>query len=79
MSFDPIVFLSLEDIGLATETVGYPNIKRLEMEVNIKQILLPYDAHRLHEDVTIKGYVCFVYENHVLEGNNDRMEFVWKS
>ena len=45
MSYDPIVFLKLEDIGLATEDIGYPNDKRLELEITVKisksaQILL---------------------------------------
>ena len=79
MSFDPIVLLKLEDLGLATESVGYPNIKRLEMEFDIKQILVPYRAHLSHDILQLNAYVCFVYENHVLEGNNNRMEFVWKS
>jgi hypothetical protein len=83
MKYDPIVLLKLEDLGLATESVGYPSAKRLELEVEIKQIVLP--RHYNWRSYTygqpappMRAYAAFVYENHVLEGNNNRMDFVWK-
>ena len=83
MKYDPIVLLKLEDLGLATESVGYPSAKRLELEVEIKQIVLPrhYNFRSytpLQPAPPMRAYVTFVYENHVLEGNNNRLDFVWK-
>ena len=83
MQFDPIVLLKLEDLGLATESVGYPQAKRLELTVEIKQIVLPrhYNLRfiRPGQDAPpMRAYCAFVYENHVLEGNNNRLDFVWK-
>ena len=83
MKYDPIVLLKLEDLGLASESVGYPSAKRLEMEVEIKQIVLPrhYGFRSFVADQAappMRAYAAFVYENHVLEGNNNRMDFVWK-
>ena len=83
MKYDPIVLLKLEDLGLATESVGYPSAKRLELEVEIKQIVLPrhynFRAYTYGQPPPpMRAYAAFVYENHVLEGNNNRMDFVWK-
>ena len=83
MKYDPIVLLKLEDLGLATESVGYPSAKRLELEVEIKQIVLPRHYNfrsytELQPAPPMRAYAAFVYENHVLEGNNNRFDFVWK-
>ena len=98
MNLDPIVLLKLEDLGLATENVGYPSNKRLEMEIHIKQLALPVHWNLRYASFTqnpaagpvpayktdlqpappMRAYAAFVYENHVLEGNNNRLDFVWK-
>jgi hypothetical protein len=83
MNLEPIVLLKLEDLGLATESVGYPSNKRLEMEVVIKQLVLPAHWNQRYRTAgqpapPMRAYAAFVYENHVLEGNNNRMDFVWK-
>ena len=83
MNVDPIVFLKLEDLGLATESVGYPSVKRLEMEIRIKQLVLPAQWNQRYRTAgqlppPMRAYAAFVYENHVLEGNNNRLDFVWK-
>ena len=83
MQYDPIVLLKLEGLGLATESVGYPQAKRLEMSVEIKQIILPKHYHYRYSAPDqpappMRAYCAFVYENHVLEGNNNRLDFVWK-
>ena len=86
MKFDPIVLLKLEDLGLATELQGYPNSKRLEMEVEIRQVMMPRNWGALYDRVDFGGLpnpeitanVVFIYENHVLEGSNGSCNFVWK-
>ena len=83
MNIEPIVLLKLEDLGLATESVGYPYAKRLEMEVRIKQLILPVHWNQRYRTAgqpapPMRAFAAFVYENHVLEGNNNRMDFVWK-
>ena len=86
MKYDPIVLLKLEDLGLATELQGYPNSKRLEMEVEIRQILMPNNWGAQYDRVAnpdlpnpeITANVVFIYENHVLEGSNGSCNFVWK-
>ena len=83
MKYDPIVLLRLEDLGLATETMGYPNSKRLELEVEIKQLMMPnnYDKRFYKPDLPapkITAHAVLIYENHVLEGSNGACDFVWK-
>ena len=83
MAYDPIVLLRLEDLGLATETVGYPNAKRLEMEVVISQIMLPHAFSERFRGLQnappkITATAVFIYENHVLEGSNGNCQFLWK-
>jgi hypothetical protein len=83
MNIEPIVLLKLEDLGLATESVGYPYAKRLEMEVRIKQLILPVHWNQRYRTADqpappMRAFAAFVYENHVLEGNNNRLDFVWK-
>ena len=92
MSYDPIVLLKLEDIGLATEDLGYPNAKRLELEIEINSIILPRNyMFRFPDNLPLVGgnphyqpnppmtaRCSFIYENHVLEGTNNRLDFVWK-
>lgn len=88
MKYDPIVLLKLEDLGLGTESIGYPNSKRLEMEVVINQIMLPHGwalqyapnlpiVNNLPKP-QITANVVFIYENHILEGTNGSCNFVWK-
>ena len=81
MRYDPIVLLRLEDLGLATESVGYPHKKRLEMEVEVKQIILPKYAYQ--EVAGGNGYkvnlTCsLIYENHCLQGTANHAEFYGK-
>ena len=91
MSYDPIVLLKLEDIGLATEDTGYPSDKRLELEVEINSIILSRNyifRYPLFNDANgdavqqpnppMTAHCSFIYENHVLEGTNNRLDFVWK-
>ena len=81
MRYDPIVFLSLEDLGLATEQVGYPNSKRLEMEIDVRQIVLPKFFWRelaLNDSYKVKLVCSLVYENHCLQGTTNRADFYWK-
>ena len=84
MAYDPIVLLKLEDLGLCTESVGYPLAKRLEMEIEIRQIMLPANWGNLYEDrdefpnFKMTARAVFIYENHVLEGSNGSCNFVWK-
>lgn len=83
MKYDPIVLLKLEDLGLGTELQGYPNAKRIEMEVDIRQIKLPHNyIDRFKQPdmplPNIDARVVFIYENYVLEGNNGQCKFVWK-
>ena len=88
MSYDPIILLKLEDLGLATEDMGYPNAKRLELEIEINSIVLPRNfkyrfppvggAVMKQPNPPMTAHCSFIYENHVLEGTNNRLDFVWK-
>ena len=83
MGYDPIVLLKLEDLGLGTEDLGYPNPKRLEMEIEVNQIILPrwYAKQYIAAGNTtakIKVVAALVYENFCLQGTNNNLDFVWK-
>ena len=83
MQYDPIVLLRLEDLGLGTENEGYPNVKRLEMEVEIDQIILPrYHGKQFvaagNTEAKIRAVCALVYENYSLQGTNNNLDFYWK-
>ena len=81
MCFDPIVFLKLEDLGLNSEALGYPNKKRLEMQVEVKQIIMPKYAYRqvINNDfIDCQLHCALIYENHCLQGTTNSADFYWK-
>ena len=83
-----MTLLKLEDLGLASEGFGYPAAKRIEYELEVTQMILPDDFTRQfdvhvggpyqNKSVNVQLHACLVYENHVLTGNRNRLEFVWQ-
>ena len=84
MTSDPILLLKLEDLGLANCQMGYPMVKRMKIEVDITKLMFFTGAGSTWyaEDATgapnVELSVGLVYENHLLEGNNNRVEFLWR-
>jgi hypothetical protein len=72
------VLLSLEDIGLMGENVGYPNRKRLEMEFRVTwEVPLAGTLMGAMHDVgrLVQLRTVFVHENNYLRGDARRIEF----
>ena len=85
MTSDPIVLLKLEDLGLANCQMGYPAAKRMILEFEVTKVMFPaaigstwYSDPFLERNPTVEFSVGMVYENHVLEGNTNRVEFLWR-
>ena len=83
MRHDPIVFLKLEDVGIGADVAGYPESRRVEFDIEITNYVLPTDFREMtyyrNGQPEFELTVGMVYENHVCEGTNDRMEFRWKN
>ena len=61
--------------------MGYPEYTRKRIKVDVTKLILQASGGEslyLEEPPNIELSVALVYENHVLEGNNDRVEFLWK-
>ena len=86
MTSEPIVLLKLEDLGLANCQMGYPMVKRTLIEVEITKVMFTAavgstwyeDPGRDTFNPKVELSVGLVYENHVLEGNTNRVEFLWR-
>ena len=84
MTTDPIVFLKLEDLGLANCQMGYPHPKRTIIDIDVTKIMFAAGIgstyYTIHQDYApkVELSVGLVYENHLLEGNTNRVEFLWR-
>ena len=72
------LLLILEDIGLMGEQVGYPNRKRLEMELRVtweapEDDTLMAAMHDIGRRVQLR--TVFIHENNYLRGDARQMEF----
>ena len=73
----------MEDLGIGADSKGYPESRRVEFTINITQLVAP---ESLKVYYTMSGvtpqYIltcAMIYENQVLEGSNDRVEFRYKA
>ena len=83
MTSDPIILLKLEDLGLANCGMGYPMVKRTVIDVDITKLVFFTGAGSTwyaegDASPNVELSVGLVYENHVLEGNTNRVEFLWR-
>ena len=81
MTSDPIILLKLEDLGLANCQMGYPTVKRTIIDVDITKLIFFTGAGSTWYTAgpaNVELSVGLVYENHVLEGNTNRVEFLWR-
>ena len=83
MTTDPIILLKLEDLGLANCQMGYPTVKRTVIDVDITKLMFYTGAGTAwyaegNATPKVELSVGLVYENHVLEGNTNRVEFLWR-
>ena len=81
MTSDPIILLKLEDLGLANCQMGYPTVKRTIIDVDITKLIFFTGAGSTWytaAPANVELSVGLVYENHVLEGNTNRVEFLWR-
>ena len=82
MNTQGIVLLKLEDLGFGADLRGYPESRRVNFKIKINSIMFPESFRIYHRGDTLGGYeltCAMIYENHLLEGGNDRCEFKWKS
>ena len=82
-SRDPIVFLKMEDLGIGADTKGYPESRRVEFTIKINSLVVPESLKLYYgESGVVPKYTltcALIYENQVLEGTNDRVEFLYKA
>ena len=83
MTSDPIILLKLEDLGLANCQMGYPMVKRTVIDIEITKLMFFTGAGSTWyaegaNTPNVELSIGLVYENHVLEGNTNRVEFLWR-
>ena len=82
-SRDPIIFLKMEDLGIGADSKGYPESRRVEFTINVTHVVIPESMKLFYSlsGVTPKYTLtcAMIYENQVLEGTNDRVEFLYKA
>ena len=82
-SRDPIIFLKMEDLGIGADSTGYPESRRVEFTIDITSLVVPESLKLYYsESEVVPQYTltcAMIYENQVLEGTNDRVEFLYKA
>ena len=73
----------MEDLGIGADSKGYPESRRVEFTIDITSLVVP-ESMKLYyseSEVTPKYTLtcAMIYENQVLEGTNDRVEFLYKA
>ena len=72
------LLLSLEDLGLMGELVGFPNRKRLDFEIRVTWKLPETDTYERMMTTagrTVQLRSVFINENHYLRGGRSQIEF----
>ena len=73
----------MEDLGVGADSQGYPESRRVEFTIKINNIFVPESLkmfYTVSEVQPVYTLTCaMIYENQVLEGTNDRDEFLYKA